>query len=754
MIRYSNGLFFIETENTSYIFSVEDTLVPEHVYYGKRLRSPESSLSAIREKHLKAPHMSTILSRQYGEFSLDDTLLEFSSEGKGDYKTPLVAASLGDGGDRTLDFRYTSHQITPGIVRFRGPRMPQGVGSEEEAETLAVTYTDKSRRIKLITYYTSFYRSDVITRRTTVQNESNGTLILRSLLSSSLDLRAEGVKVTSLSGSWGREKHIHERVMTEGLFAVETRTIQSGTSDPTVIIENGKDTYLSSLVYSGAHRTTISQSVSGITHITCGINPDLFSWKLEKGESFESPEAVLAYSPSGRNGAGTLMKKFIENHIRRGIWKNRMRPVMLNTWETLSYDPDEAEVLTMAHKAKELSMEGIVVDDGWFGARSDNKSSLGDWHADTCHFPSGIKDLANEVHYMGLLFGLWFEMEGISERSLLYKSHPDWIVGKNAEESAEGNHELLMDITRPDVREWVISTVTTIIDSSNIDYIRWSLSRNQGDLWSNMTERDAGEFMHRYVLGLYNILDTITKSNPRLYIEGTSEGGLRFDMGMLSYCPSITVTECTDPLERLKTVEGTALVYPLSVMNISLSSSPDRLTGRMIENETIFNTSIFGALTCSINPHDLSKAELFILKQQIEFYKAYRNLIQNGTFRLQEESETRTIWTVSNGDASAILLLYYLKKAGINTTAEKLFVECANENYEYSFMARSHMQNKIDLVMKPQEIECYNVSGEALKWAGITLADNTSGNGWEDGMRTLGDNTSRLYIIKKREEKQ
>ncbi len=754
MIRYSNGLFFIETENTSYIFSIEDTLVPEHVYYGRRLRAPETSLSALREKHLKAPHMSTILSRQYGEFSLDDTLLEFSSEGKGDYKTPLVSASLGTKGDRTLDFRYSSHQITPGIVRFRGPRMPQGVASDEEAETLAVTYIDKSRRIKLITYYTAFHRSDVITRRTTIQNESDGTLVLHSLLSSSLDLRARGVKVTSLSGAWGREKHIHERVMTEGLFCVESRTIQSGTSDPTVIIENGKDTYLSSLVYSGAHRTTISQSTSGITHITCGINSDLFSWKLEKGESFESPEAVLAYSPYGRKGAGNLMKRFIENHIRRGVWKTRMKPVMLNTWETLSYDPDEAEVLKMAHEAKDLAMEGIVVDDGWFGARSDNKSSLGDWYADTHHFPSGIKDLANEVHYMGLMFGLWFEMEGISERSLLYKSHPDWIVGKNADESAEGNHEFLLDITRPDVRDWVISTVTNIIESSGIDYIRWSLSRNQGDLWSNSSDRNAGEFMHRYVLGLYNILDTITKSNPRLYIEGTSEGGLRFDMGMLSYCASITVTECSDPYERMKTIEGTALVYPLSVMDVFLSSSPSRLTGRAIESETNFNASLFGVLTSSINPHDLSKAEKFILKQQIEFYKAYRLLFQYGTFTLQEESDERTIWTVSNGDASTIIMLYYLKKAGINTSAEKLYVECANEYYDYSFTARSHMQDKIDLVMKPQEIECYNVSGDALKWAGITLADNISGNGWEDGMRTLGDNTSRLYIIKKREERQ
>ena len=754
MITYSNGLFSIETENTSYIFSVEDTLYPEHVYYGRKLRDPSSSLAAIREKHLKAPHMSTLATREYGEFSLDDTLLEFSTEGKGDYKTPLISVSLGEKGDRTLDLRYTSHQITPGIVRFRGAKMPQAVATEGEAETLAVTYMDKSRSVRLTTYYTAFFRADVITRRTAVQNESDEPLIINSICSSSLDLRAEGVKVTSLSGAWGREKHITERVMTQGVFTVESRTIQSGSSDPTVIIENGKDTYLSSLVYSGAHRTSICQGENGITHMVCGINPDLFSWKLEKGESFESPEAVLAYSPYGRNRVGVLMQKFIEKHIRRGLWKDRIKPVMLSTWETLSYDPDEAEVLKMAKEAKNLGVEGIVVDDGWFGARSDNKSSLGDWYADTRHFPSGIKDLANEVHYLGLMFGLWFEMEGISERSMLYKAHPDWIVGRSAAESSEGNHELLLDLTRSDVQEWVISTLTGIIESSNIDYIRWSLSRSQGDLWSNSGTRDSGEFMHRYLLGLYHILDTITKTFPKLYVEGTSSGGMRFDMGMLSYCASITATECSDPLMRMKTIEGTALVYPLSVISLPLSSSPDRVTGRVTDSETKFNASVFGALSLSVNPHDLSKVEKFILRQQIEFYKAYRLFLQSGTFTVQEDSDTRTVWTVSNGDGSTILMLYYLKRAPVNTTAEKLYVECANENYDYSFMARSHLQNKVDLVLKPQEIECYNVSGDALKWAGLTLADNTSGNGYEEGMRTLSDNTSRLYIIRKREEKK
>ena len=744
MITHTNDLFCIDTENTSYIFSVENPQAAEHIYYGRKLNRPVSSLTAIREKHLKAPRMSTIARGKYSELCLNDTLLEFSLEGNGDYKTPLVALSLGEKGDRTLSLKFESYQITKGIIRFKGAKMPQAVATQEDAESLVVTYVDNERKIKLITYYTSFYKADVITRRATVINESKENLSLRSLLSASLDLRAEGVSVVSFSGKCGSEKEATENKMGRGTFSVESRTIMSGENDPTVIVSSGRDTYLMSLIYSGAHRTTITETPQGITHITTGINPDLFSWNLNEGEFFESPEAVLSYSPSGKEKCGTLMKKFIENHIRRGKWKNRIKPIILSTFGALSYDVNEADVLKMAKEAKNIGIEGICVDDGWFGARSDNTSSLGDWYANTLSFPSGIKDLSNEVHYMGLLFGLWFEMEGISERSMLYKSHQDWIVGKDALSSALSNNEFLLDITRSDVQEWVIETLIRLIESSSIDYIKWSLSRFQGDLWSNDGRRDSGEFMHRYTLGLYHILDTITKTFPNLYIEVVSKGGMRFDMGMLSYASSISVTESSLIESRLKTIEGTGMIYPLSVMTNVISSFKDSS-----KRETLFNTSSFGVLNYSINPLELSKTEMIALRQQIDFYKAYRPLLQYGNFLLQENSPDRTVWSLSNGDSSVIILLYYLKRDSVNTSAEKLYAYCANENYIYSFMSRPHIEDNIESILHPQEIECYKIPGDALVWAGISLADNISGNGFNEGMRTLRGSSSRLYIIKR-----
>ncbi len=750
MITHSNGIFNIETENTCYIFSVEDAGWAEHIYYGRKLKGAFSSISAIREKHLKAPHMATLAKREYSEFTLSDTLLEFSTEGRGDYKLPLVALSRGERKERSLPLEYSSYQISKGIVRFKGPKMPQAIASEEEAETLAITYTTEDERIKLVTYYTAFFKADVISRRSVLYNNSSSHVTLLSLLSSSLDIRAEGVNVTSFSGRWGYEKKMRKHRMDEGELVVESRTIQSGETDSTLIIENGKDTYLSALIYSGAFRTTVTQTPQGITHITTGINPDLFSWELKGGEFFESPEAILAYSDNGMEKAGAIMKKFIENHIRRGLWKDRMKSIMLHTWDALSYDPDEAEVLKMAKDAVKLGMEGICVDDGWFGSREDNTSSLGDWYADTKHFPSGIKNLANEIHYMGLRFGLWFEIEGISVRSMLYKEHKDWIVGKDNTERSSANNQFMLDLSRSDVQDWAIDTILRFIESSGVDYILWSSSRFQTDMWSNMGDFSCGEFMHRYLLGLYRILDTITKAKPNLYIEATSCGGMRFDMGMLSYCASITVSESSDAATKMPAIENTAMIYPLSVMTNIITPSPDRYTGRTIDMESMFNYSLFGALSYSINPRELSKTEAFALKEQIAFYKAYRPLLQYGKFTLEEEDEKKTVWSISNGDSSTIIVLYYMKKAGINTTAEKLRISCANENYDYSFMARNHIQNMVDSVLRPQEIECYNISGDALKWAGIALADNTSGNGFEEGMRTLKDNSSRLYIIKKR----
>lgn len=749
VIEVDSGLFHIYTENTSYLFSVQDNGYPEHIYYGRRLRNPKASMGAIREKHLQAATMATIADRSYPELSLDDTLLEFTTEGKGDYRIPAVAVSLGERGDRTLNLRYLGYKTYNGIRRYKEVRLPQAVATDNECATLEVTYLDIQRNIKYVTLYTAFYHTDTITRRSVIINGSKEPLILRSAQSAQFDIRETGFTATTLQGTWGREKLEKKTILGEGTFSTESRTLSSGEADPALLLEKGNEAYLFNLVYSGSHRTTATVTPHGITHVVWGINPEMFSWKLNEGETFETPEAVMTYSAQGQEGVSRASRRFIEKHIRRGPWRDRMKPIMLNTWDTLYYDPDESEVFEMAREAKNLGIEGICIDDGWFGARADETSSLGDWYADTKHFPSGIKSLANEVHYMGLMFGLWFEMEGISQRSMLYKDHPDWIIGKDGDTNAVGKNQQLLDLTRADVQEWVISTISRVIDYSSLDYIRWDISRNHSDLWSNLNTEELGSFGHRYMLGLYHILDALTKAYPNLYIETASRGGLRMDLGMLSYSASIRLTECSDPLMKLRIIEGASKVYPLSVLSSTITGNPDRHTGRTIDLETKFNEACFGVIHYAINPKELTRTQKFAVKQQVEFYKAYRPLFQYGIFRVEEDGENRTLWTISSGDRSTIIMLYYLKKAEINTTTEKLKVTCVNESYDYSFIARDHYQNEIEHALSPQEMECYTLPGDALKWAGISLMENNSGNGVQEGMRMLTDNASRLYIIKK-----
>ena len=749
-----NKTIHLATENTSYIFSINDSGYPEHVYYGRRLRNPDDCLSAIKEKHLVAPVMSTIANREDREVSLNDTLLEFSTEGKGDYRTPMVSISYGEEKERTLNLEFLGYAIHKGIKRFASSYiMPQAVAIESDADTLEIVYRDKIRDIRLVLYYTTFNKADVITRRCTIMNESQEEVTLRSLYSAQLDLRSEQIETITLQGAWARERKPIRSELKQGSFFIESRTLESSAdANPAFFVLNGKDTYLMNLMYSGPHRATFSKTSHNLTHIVWGINEAMFSWPLAPAEYFESPEAVMIYSDKGIDGARDISHRFIQKHVRRGVWKDRLKPIMFNTWEGSYFDINEDKISKIAENAKEIGLEGIVIDDGWFGARYDDKTSLGDWYANTMKFPSGLASTSAEIHRMGLLFGLWIEPEAVSEKSSLAKKHPDWIIGRNPERNAIGRNEMLLDLTREDVQDWITLTISNLIEVVKIDYLKWDMNRSVSDLFSHRPIGDYGTFAHKYITGLYRILKTITQRFPNLYIEGCASGGARFDLGMLSYCPSIWTSDCSDPIERLDITAGTLLVYPLSVTGISVSPSPNLHTRRIVDLETRFNTAVFGVLNYSIEAETLDKALKTSYKQQVEFYKNYRLLLQFGTFRVQEDGN-RVIWTLSNSDASVIMLLYLQKQNRINTSAEKLYVECANENYDYRFFARDHMQSEIEASLYPQEPECYNISGDALKWAGISLSEQYSGNGYREGMRVLGDFSSRLYLIKKVEKK-
>ena len=748
----SKSIFHLATENTSYMIRILETGHAEHIYYGRRLRDAASSVSALGEKHYVRPGMGTYTDRKFTTLVLDDTLLEFSAEGRGDYRTPYIAVSCGDDGERTLDLRYRESRITEGTMPFRTLPMPQAKDPYGEAETLELIFEDSLRNTELTLVYTVFPSSDTITRRSIIRNTGSGRLTVRSLASAQLDFRETGMKALTLTGTWGREMERHWTGLTSGTFISESRRLgSSAEANPGFMLLSASGAcYALNLIYSGPHRASMSVTEHGMTHIVWGINPDMFSWVMEKGERFESPEAVMTFSPDGVDGAGDRIKRFISTSVLRSSWKERMRPVMLDIWEAVRYSLSENRIESMARGALEMGCEGILINDGWFGARNSDRTSLGDWHVNTQKIPSGLTELADTVHRIGLLFGLWFEPEAVNTSSMIYKSHPEWIIGRSGETNAEGRHEELLDITRYDVQDWIITTITKLADLVRLDYLRWDMNRHYSDLYTMTGIRDYGMYAHQYASALFRILSAIGEHCPDMYIETTAGGGARFDLGMLSVSASIAPSCVSDPVERARLITSASLMYPQNVIGTVVSPSPNAATRRIVDRETRFSIAAFGVLSYSMDPSSFQKDEMRAYKEQIAFYRTFRLLFETGRFRAYDDGR-RLIWTVSDEDRSTIIAMYFQYIIRPNTTAERLIVPDANESYDYRVFTRSRLLPEKEAYAYP-ESECYTIPGDALKWGGISLAEQISGTGSHEGMRMLGDFSSRLYIIRRIEK--
>ena len=748
-----DSIFHLSTQNTSYIIRILETGHAEHIYYGAKLRDAASSVPALSEKRYARAGMGTYTDRAFKTLVLDDAMLEFSAEGRGDYRTPSVAVSIGSDGERTLNLKFKEGKTGNGIKPFKGLSQPQAKNPYSEAENLELVFQDSLRKIELVLTYTVFPSTDTIVRRSTITNLSSSSVRVRTLSSAQLDFRETGIKAITLGGAWGREMDKRTTVLESGTFISESRKLgSSAEANPAfMLVRNDGSCYALNLVYSGPHRMSASVTEHGMTHVVWGINPDMFSWVLEKGESFESPEAVMTFSTNGPEEAGDRIKAFILTSILRSSWKERMRPLMLDTWEAVRFSTTESAVMEIAKGAAEMGCEGVLVNDGWFGARSNDRTSLGDWHVNTQKIPSGLTELAAAVHRKGLLFGLWFEPEAVSVKSMLYKAHPEWIIGRDGETNAEGRHEEILDITRYDVQDWIISTIVKIAGLVHLDYLRWDMNRHYSDLYTLTGIKDYGMFAHEYACALYRILSAIGERCPEMYIETSAGGGARFDLGMMSVSASITPSCVSDPIERARILSTATLMYPQCVISTTVSPSPNSTTRRIVDRETRFNIAAFGVLSYSMDPTSFSRTDMKAYKEQIDFYKTFRHILETGRFRVVEDGN-RTIWTVADEDRSTILLLYLQKIIRPNTTAERLIVPDANPSYNYRVFSRRHTIPEKEIYAYPEEAECYTIPGDALKWGGISMVEQLSGIGHHDGMRMLGDWTSRIYIIRRIED--
>ena len=402
---------------------------------------------------------------------------------------------------------------------------------------------------------------------------------------------------------------------------------------PAETTEDAGDCFGFNLIYSGNHYEACEYNAFGKLRLVSGINPMGFSYQIGVGESFESPEAVMTYSPDGYNGMSQNMHAFVRECIVRGTWKKKERPVLLNSWEAAYFDINERKLLKLAKAARDVGIELFVMDDGWFGERNDDKTSLGDWYVNPKKLPDGVSGLCKKINDLGLSFGIWVEPEMINVESNLYKEHPDWTMDIPGKNHAEGRNQRMLDLANPEVVDYMIASMSNLFASANIAYVKWDMNRIVSDCYSKyLPAKRQGETMHRYVLGLYRMMDELTKRFPEILFEGCASGGNRFDLGILCFFPQIWASDNTDAVYRVNGMNGYSYGYPMSVMGAHVSSCPNHQTLRTTPLETRFAVAAFGVLGYECNLCDMKKEDLEEIRKQIALYKEWRNVLQYGTF--------------------------------------------------------------------------------------------------------------------------
>lgn len=778
MISKKERLFNLSTKNTTYLFSITETGHLEHLYYGRFLTNADVSVDALVEKHHLNIGTGTAYDTSHPTLFLNNLCMEYSTMGKGDYRESSVDIEYGRG-LHTLDFIVKSFRILAGKPRTFGG-MAESYGDKETCMTLEVTLKEACMPIRLALTYTVFEDSDVITRRSTVFNDSDKSITLRNLASAQLDLDADSWSLTTFDGAWSRERYINTRKITPGIFINDSKTGSSSAEhNPCIFLTNEEEECIAlNLVYSGNHREAVEMSPFGKVRVLTGINPTAFSWTIPTQDRFQSPEAVLTYSPWGMNGASQNFHHFVNNHIVRGPWKYRERPVLVNNWEATYFNFTEDKLLDLARQSASLGIELFVLDDGWFGIRNDDTTSLGDWTVNPKKLPSGLAGLSLEVHRLGMMFGLWVEPEMVSIESQLYKKHPDWMIAIPGRRPSVGRNQYLLDLTRLDVRDYLYNTLYEVWHLADVNYIKWDMNRVFSDLYSASSEmHNHGEFLHRYVLGLYELLGKLTQAFPNVLFESCSSGGNRFDLGMLCFMPQTWTSDNTDALCRLSIQEGTSCGYPLSAMGAHVSASPNHQTLRKSDLESRFNVAAFGVLGYELDITALGRQQKDAIRAQVSFYKAHRALLQYGTFtriKLANSDSNQVVWAVASEDKSELLVLFAQKLNPANPGSDKLRVQAVDLKATYEVFPRQQkhdikmfgdLVNRISPVAITEgslaqealskaltvdsEVEHYRVSGEQVAYAGIRLNQQFGGTGYDEMTRVMGDFGSRIYIFKK-----
>ena len=700
-------IFKLDTLDSTYAIGIREGYLI-HLYYGKKI--PDDNLLDLPFRGYFATISPKNVHVDDYKFSLDVQPMEYSCNGSGDYR--LAALSIKDSmGRTTTDIRYLDHKIYDGKPKLKG--LPATYCNDDsEAQTLELITIDKFTGAKVTLYYTAFANYSVVTESVKVENTGKETFEIEKVASCCVNFPSMDYNMINLSGVWSRERRVITRHLAHGIQSVASkRGSSSHNHNPFVALVDDKggedfgDAFGFNLVYSGNFSADIETDYLDCTRLVMGINPIDFTWVVEPGDEFQSPEVVMVYSDSGMGKMSRTFHDIYNNNLIRGEWKNKKRPLLINSWEGSGFDFDQETLVRYAKEAKKLGIELLVMDDGWFGHRDSDNSSLGDWFVNESKLKGGLTKLIERVNAEGVQFGIWYEPEMISEDSELYKAHPDWCVHVEGREQSPARQQYVIDMTRQDVRDCIFNQMYDVLSKNNIAYLKWDYNRAITEPASVMLDaRHSKEFFHRFILGTYELMDRITSAFPHILFESCAGGGGRFDAGMLYYMPQAWASDNTDPIERLTIQFGTTMCYPASSMGAHVSAC-DR-TGI----ETKAAVAMAGTFGYELDPKEMSEEDKEKVKEQVKNYHRYYNVIHFGDlYRIiaPTDDEFKCAWEYVAKDKSEALLTVVIKNR-----APHDFLLVKMKGLDPEKMYRDETDGEI-------------YSGALLMNAGINLTDGT-----------------------------
>lgn len=662
-ISKDERLFHLETEKSSYIFRVLENQQLQHLYYGKRIRVKENyeNLASYQTRGFEVSYTA-----DEEQIQLSMISNEYASYGKGDFRHPGYQVQDVTG-SRITELKYQGYTLSTGKKRLE--ILPSTFDDEgDRSEVLTITLKDDVIGLVVKLNYTVFPKQNVIVRNVEFINEGEDELKLLKAMSLQLDLPDDEFDFIHFSGAWLRERQLYRTALRPGLQSIDSlRYSSSPQNNPFFMLsrknttEESGEVYGFNLVYSGNFQNSIEVDHFSTTRVLVGVNPVEFEYLLEPKMSFMTPEAVMSYSAQGMNALSQQLAIFYREHLVNPHFAKRPRPIVLNSWETMYFNLTTDKVLELAKCGQQLGVELFVLDDGWFGHREGDNSSLGDWTTDYRRLPKGISYIADEIHKMGMQFGLWFEPEMISIDSELYRTHPEWMICTPHRKPSVGRHQYVLDFTNQEVIDYLFDAISSIIQETKLEYIKWDYNRHITDAFTaTLPATKQMEFGHRYILGVYQLLERLTKAYPEVLFESCSSGGGRFDLGMMYYAPQAWTSDDTDPIERLKIQHGTSYGYSLSMMSAHVSASPNEQSGRRTNLDTRAAVAYFGVFGYELDVTTLEAAEAEKVKEQIDFYKRYREVFQYGNFyRIRSPFEDDVVdWQVVSSDKSTAILLH------------------------------------------------------------------------------------------------